>query len=111
MRKQANKLTQFIKPALPHDRTLEKLKQNTLAWISNNMSILLEHYTQVIADLMKHIREFIEPEWTVAVKWARARFKHKLKESTLTICKHSVLEKQVTPLRDPGPPLYAAVLK
>ncbi|KAF5879882.1 serine/arginine repetitive matrix protein 1-like isoform X1, partial [Clarias magur] len=111
MHKQANKLTQFIKPASPQDSTLEKIKRNTLAWMNNNMYILSEHYTQVIIDLMEHISEFIEPEWTVAVKWARGRFKHRLKESTLATCKDTILEKQATLLRDPGPQSYASVLK
>ncbi|KAK2852174.1 hypothetical protein Q7C36_007375 [Tachysurus vachellii] len=50
------------------------------------MHTLQEHYTQVIIQLMEQIQGFSNLEWTVAIKWAKNRYKHKLKEGTLNFC-------------------------
>lgn len=111
MSKQVHKLTRFIKPASPDTATLDKLKENTFYWMNSNMEILSEHYIQVTYNLMEDIQHFSEPEWTVALKWARNRFKHKLRDTTLMDCKDRILSKQSTLSESSGPLSETTVLK
>lgn len=103
MSRQVNKLTQFIKPSSPRDTTTEKIAQNTLTWMQKNMHILQEHYTQVIIQFMEQIQVFSNLEWTVAMKWAKNRYKHKWKESTLNFCKETIQNKQSILVNTTGP--------
>lgn len=47
------------------------------------MQILHDHYTQVKRDILEKITKMEQLEWDIAVKWAKARFKHKLREATI----------------------------
>ncbi|KAK2863711.1 hypothetical protein Q7C36_002865 [Tachysurus vachellii] len=111
MSRQVNKLTQFIKPSSPTDTTTEKIAQNTLTWMQKNMHTLQEHYTQVIIQLMEQIQGFSNLEWTVAIKWAKNRYKHKLKEGTLNFCKETIQNKQPSLGDTTGPTLYATAIQ
>ncbi|KAK2846307.1 hypothetical protein Q7C36_011161 [Tachysurus vachellii] len=71
------------------------------------MHILQEHYTQTIISLMEHIQVFKDPEWTVALKWAKKRFKHKLTENTIKYCSSTIQNKQSTFETRQGPISYA----
>ncbi|KAK2839145.1 hypothetical protein Q7C36_013959 [Tachysurus vachellii] len=106
MQKQVQKLTQFIKPSSPTEQTRHKLNNNTIHWMKHTMHILQEHYTQTIISLMEHIQVFKDPEWTVALKWAKKRFKHKLIENTIKYCSSTIQNKQSTFTRQ-GPTSYA----
>ncbi|XP_053089523.1 uncharacterized protein LOC117596787 [Pangasianodon hypophthalmus] len=83
MSKQTHKLTQFIKPACPKQQTLHRITENTQNWMKANMQILKDHYVQVKAELLNRIHKMEETEWQIAVKWAKGRFKHKLREDII----------------------------
>lgn len=110
MSRQVRKLSQFIKPASPTDTTTNKITQNTLKWMQTNMVILTEHYTQKTIELMDTITKHSEPEWLVAVKWAKNRFKQKLKEQTILHCEHTIKTKQLQLSNIPSHPSYASVV-
>lgn len=94
MSRQVNKPTQFIKLSSPKDAATAKITQNTLTWMNKNMLNLQKHYTQLTCDLMENVQNFSELEWTVAVKWTKNRFRHKLRDSTLNLCKATTKNKQ-----------------
>ncbi|MGL5802378.1 MAG: hypothetical protein ACRCX7_07285, partial [Cetobacterium sp.] len=111
MCRQVDKLTKFIKPSSPIDTTTEKIAQNTHNWMQTNMNILQEHYTHTIISLMEQITKFSDLEWTVAMRWAKNRFKQKLRESTLSYCKETIKGKEHNCLNTAGPLTYATVLQ
>lgn len=51
MLRQVQRLTDFIKPSTPSENTHMKVQQNTTQWMSNNMTILHDHYTTTISNL------------------------------------------------------------
>jgi len=77
MVRQVDKLTAFIKPSSPNQTTLEKVKLNTLDWMNVNMSILREHYDQVIAEGIRELGEWDVEAFDRAVSWAKTRYKRK----------------------------------
>lgn len=83
MVRQVDKLTAFIKPSSPNQTTLEKVKLNTLDWMNVNMSILREHYDQVIAEGIRELGEWDVGAFDRAVSWAKTRYKRKFTISSV----------------------------
>lgn len=92
MMRQVNKLTDFIKPACPNGQTTQRVKQNTQNWMSVNMQILKDHYSVAKEDLLTCIHALGEQEWETACRWAKTRFKHKLKDETIQNAKIQIME-------------------
>ncbi|MGL5128560.1 MAG: hypothetical protein ACRC7D_10460, partial [Aeromonas popoffii] len=92
MMRQVDKLTQFIKPACPLGQTTQRVKENTQNWMSINMQILQEHYSMVMEDLLTCIHALKEREWEVACRWAKTRFRQKLREDTIQKARRNIKE-------------------
>ncbi|KAK2868137.1 hypothetical protein Q7C36_000008 [Tachysurus vachellii] len=92
MFKQVDRLTKFIKPACPNDKVLQCVADNTNQWMQGNMRLLLDHYTVTQSSLLSNIYDWIDVAWEQACKWARNRYKYRLKVDTLTVTKNLILD-------------------
>ncbi|KAK2819975.1 hypothetical protein Q7C36_021621 [Tachysurus vachellii] len=92
MFKQVDRLTKFIKPACPNDKVLKCVADNTNQWMQGNMRLLLDHYTVTQSSLLSNIYDWLDGSWEQACKWARNRYKHRLKVDTLTVTKNLILD-------------------
>lgn len=88
MLRQTFKLASFIKPSSPTLETTDKIKENTINWMSHNMHILFEHYTNIITQLTNTPGNPLA--LLVATQWARRRYSHKLDPHTITTA-HNLL--------------------
>jgi len=82
MSRQVMKLAAFIKPASPTVETLEKVKQNTVEWLENNLCILREHYDSVLALGLEALPSFNEEAFHKAVQWSRVRYRRRFTTSS-----------------------------
>lgn len=82
MTKQANKLSDFIKPAAPTEQTREKIKLNTEKWMESNLTILQDHYVETIAQYSNLNRN--EVALQVAFHWAQKRYGGRWSPNTTT---------------------------
>lgn len=81
MLRQVQRLTDFIKPSTPSENTRMKVKQNTTQWMSNNMTILQDHYTTTISNLANTAKNPLALQ--ISLGWARKRYGTRLTPDTI----------------------------
>lgn len=81
MTKQVLKLTAFIKPSSPTEETRAAVTKNTETWLHNNMTILQDHYLNII--LTYNNLPLNETALQIAIGWARKRYKARLTQPTI----------------------------
>lgn len=86
MMRQVTRLTDFIKPAAPTEQTKTQVRENTINWMSNNMQILLQHYSSTITALSNTPQN--PQALQIAIGWARKRYTHKLTPETIHTAEH-----------------------
>lgn len=82
MLRQVQKFTSFIKPSSPNNSTATKIKENTHKWMMNNISILHQHYEEVIATILTSLPAFDQKAMEKAILFGKIRYKHKLASGT-----------------------------
>ncbi|XP_047670386.1 uncharacterized protein LOC113662967 isoform X4 [Tachysurus fulvidraco] len=70
---------------------LQYVADNTNQWMRRNMRLLLDHYTVTQSSLLTNIKEWLDSAWEQVCKWARNRYKHRLKIDTLTVTKNLIV--------------------
>lgn len=81
MIRQANKLTDFIKPSTPSESTRIKVHNNTMEWMNNNMHILQSHYSQLLDTFIHPIKNPLALQ--IAITWAQKRYGTRLTPATI----------------------------
>ena len=87
LQNQVKKLSSGIKPSSPNENVNERIRLNTMQWMSNNMSILREHYDQVLATELETAGPFDHQSFDKAITWAKNRYRRKLTTSSIDTCK------------------------
>lgn len=81
MLRQVQRLMGFIKPSTPSENTRMKVQQNTTQWMSNNMTILHDHYTTTISNLANTAHNPLALQ--ISLGWARKRYGTRLTPDTI----------------------------
>ena len=84
MAKKVAHLTAFIKPAAPDSIVKDKIKNNTMDWMNNNLKILKEHYVRIQKDLSNDLGPFNGEALDRALRWARQRYGRRLTLSSIS---------------------------
>lgn len=93
MLRQINKLSSFIKPALPSDSVQILIENNTEAWMFENMNILFQHYDSLFQQLIENTCS--KKAFQIAKAWAKKRFGARLRPSTIMTAKAHLCPTQV----------------
>lgn len=87
MQRQLFKLSSFVKPACPSLNTTEKVQAATVRWMSQILSILMEHYNNLTASLVASAPTWDTDAFNKAISWAKSRYRRKLTDSSLELAK------------------------
>ncbi|XP_063049514.1 mucin-6-like [Engraulis encrasicolus] len=83
MMRQAQKLTDFVKPAAPTPHTRQQIHTHTTAWMAGTIDILQTHYETQLQTLIQQAPPFHDTAFNIATNWAKKRYTHKLSSLTL----------------------------
>lgn len=81
MTKQVQKLSACIKPSSPTEETRVAVTKNTETWLHNSMTILQDHYLNII--LIYNNLPLNETALQIAIGWARKCYKARLTQPTI----------------------------
>ena len=83
----ADHLATFIKPAVPTEGCVTLLEGNARVWLSTTMGILRDHYTEAMENELQKLTHMATRDWQepfqVACSWARRNLGRRLQQETL----------------------------
>ena len=102
MLRQVKKLAEFIKPACPNPQISYRVQENTDEWLRSNLKDLQIHFQTLLTTLLPTGFPFEGGALDVAAKWARTRYRHRLRPTTLPQA-HTLLTTAAPVLSSPPP--------